>query len=133
MDRTGYRLVYAGLGLALVALVAVVVAIFPTGDEATLPDPLEGVFPSPGDIVVRQTAVEVDLPVGYSLDLEVDGIRIPPVLIGFTEPTGQYVWQPAPGTLIEQWEGGEHTVRIVWDRTFGRPDPGEFEWSFTVR
>jgi hypothetical protein len=125
--------VYTGLALALVALVAVVVAVFPSGEATELPEPLESVFPSPGDIVVRQTAVEVDLPVGYTLDLEVDGVRIPPVSIGFTEPTGQYVWQPAPGSIIEEWAGGEHTVSIVWDRTFGRPDPGEFTWSFTVR
>jgi hypothetical protein len=35
---------------------------------------------------------------------------------------------------MEGWEGGDHTVRVVWDRAAGgRPDPGEYEWTFRVR
>lgn len=133
MDRTHYRLVYTGLGLALIALIALVVALYPTGSEATLPETIESLFPPPGDIVVRQTAVEVDLPVGYTMELIVDGDPVPPIEIGLTESTGVHIWQPAPGKSVEQWAGGDHTVLVVWDRSFGRPDPGEFEWTFTVR
>jgi hypothetical protein len=111
-----------------------VVAVYPEGEDTGLPDPLEAVFPRPGDAVVRQTAVEVDLPVGYDLDLYVDGRRIPEVEVGLTESTGEWVWQPAPGRSVERWSGGEHTVLITWDRVEGgRPDPGEFEWSFRVQ
>lgn len=124
---------YAGLGLALVALLAVLVAFWPSGDEFELPEPLEAVFPLPNDIVVRQTAVEVDLPVGYRLELSVDGVRIPESEIGLTEATGLRVWQPDMFSVIPEWTPGEHTVFIAWDSTVGRPDPGTFEWSFTVR
>jgi len=132
MDR--YRLVYLGFGLALAGLVALVIAFYPDGEGGGLPEPLEGVFPRPGDAVVRQTAVEVDLPVGYDLDLYVDGRPIPDVELGVTASTGEWIWQPAPGRSIEQWSGGEHTVTVTWDRVEGgRPDPGEFEWSFRVQ
>lgn len=129
-----YRLVYAALGAALAALVAVVVASAPTGEDAALPEPLESIFPEAGDTVVRQTAIEVRLPVGYTLDLYVDGRRVPPGEIASTAATGAWVWQPGPGRSVEVWEGGEHTARAVWTRERGgRPDPGEYEWTFRVQ
>ncbi|HSG79186.1 MAG TPA: hypothetical protein VLD62_06385 [Acidimicrobiia bacterium] len=133
MDASRYRLVYTGLGLSLAALVAVLVAFWPAGEEFALPDPLEGLFPLPGDIVVRQTAVEVDLPVGYSFELAVDGVRIPEDEIGVTEATGIRTWQPDAFSVIPGWSAGDHTVFVAWDTTFGRPAPGSFEWTFTVR
>lgn len=114
-------------------ITAVVLLTDTHGEDAALPEPLQGVFPLPGDTVVRQTAIEVDLPVGYSLDLEVDGTRIPPAEIGHTPATGVYLWQPGPTSLFEVWEGGEHEITIRWDRVAGgRPDPGAFSWTFRV-
>ena len=129
-----YRLVYTGLGLLLVAILAVAFAFYPEGEHSPLPDPLEAVFPNPGDAVVRQTVIQVDMPVGYGLDLIVDGVRIPDQEVGFTQATGVFTWQPTPGGTMEIWTAGRHTVRIDWDRLAGgRPDPGTFTWSFTVQ
>lgn len=130
MER--HRLLYGGLTLALAGLVTVVIALAPAGDPGVLPEPLERVFPSPGDAVVRQAAVEVELPVGYHLEMAVDGRAVPPFEIEVTPSTGLWRWQPAPGGSIEQWSPGEHTVTIAWDRTTGRPDPGTFTWVFRV-
>lgn len=128
-----HRLVYVGLTLGLAVLAVAVAWLMPAGEESGLPEPLEGVFPEPGDAVVRQTVVEVDLPVGYEIELWVDGDPVPVFEIGGTESTGKWVWQPGPGRSMEQWSGGEHTVRVRWDRPVGRPDQGEFEWSFRVQ
>jgi len=126
-------MMYSGLALLLAALVGFVVVLYPEGENSALPEPLEDVFPRPGDVVVRQTAVEVDLPVGYDLDLYVDGQKVPELELGNTPSTGRWIWQPAPGGSIEEWGPGDHTVLITWDRVAGgRPDPGEFEWSFRV-
>lgn len=130
MER--HHLVYAGLGLALVTLVAITVVVAPSGEEPALPDPLEAVFPSPGDSVVRQTAIEVELPVEYRLEMTVDGRAIPSSEIGVVTSTGRWRWQPAPGASIEQWSPGEHTVTVRWDRAAGRPDPGQYTWRFRV-
>ena len=133
MDRGRYRVVIIGLFTALVAVIGLTVVFAPAGDRPRLPEPLEAVFPLPGDAVVRQTAIEVDLPIGYTLEIEVDGIWIPPHEIGYTAGTGEFSWQPAPGSVIVLWEPGEHTVTIRWDRIAGgRPDPGEFTWTFRV-
>lgn len=128
-----HRLLYLAFGTALVAVVAVTVVLAPQGEETVVPAPLEAVFPEPGDTVVRQTVVEIDLPVGYSLELYVDGAPVPDEEIGVTPSTGRYVWQPGPGRSLEVWPPGEHTIRVVWDRTEGgRPDPGEYTWVFRV-
>lgn len=130
----GRRTPYVLLTTALFVVVGAAVLLAPSGEETGLPEPIEGLFPRPGDTVVRQTSVEIDLPVGYTIDLYVDGRKVPDHEIGFLQPTGEFTWAPAPGTSMERWEGGDHTVRVVWDRTAGgRPDPGEYEWSFRVQ
>ena len=129
-----HQRLYLLLSAALAAVVAGVILLAPTGEETAIPAPLEAIFPAPGDTVVRQTIVEIDLPVGYEIELFVDGVQVPPDEIGFTEATGEFRWQPGPGRSMEVWPGGDHTVRVVWDRTRGgRPDPGEYEWEFRVQ
>ncbi|MBU1226031.1 MAG: hypothetical protein KJ698_02290 [Actinobacteria bacterium] len=129
-----HRMIYLTLAAALTAVVAAAVVLAPSGEETSVPAPLESIFPAPGDTVVRQTIIEIDLPVGYSIDLYIDGVWVPTDEIGFTPSTGVFRWQPSPGASLDVWAGGEHTVRVVWDRTAGgRPDPGEYEWAFRVQ
>lgn len=133
MKDTTYRLIYAGLGLALVAVAAAAVAFTPSGTEAQLPDPIDRVFPLPNDSVVRQTVVEVDMRVGYEIVLFVDDFRISPNELAIQTGTNLHTWQPAPGRFLETWNAGPHTIRVEWDRTSGLPDPGSYTWTFRVR
>ncbi|MFQ5948198.1 MAG: hypothetical protein ACE5KX_05005 [Acidimicrobiia bacterium] len=130
MTSDRYRLIYIGLGLALTVVVLVTVAVVPRGDEDPLPGPIDDVFPRPNTSVIRQSGIEVDMRVGYRVEVFVDGRRIPETDVRFVEPTGQYLWTPGPDQVITEWTPGEHTVRITWDTLAGRPDPGEFEWTF---
>ena len=133
MNPRRYRQLLVGSSAALLGLALAVWLITPSGSREGLPSPLESVFPIPGDTVVRQTVIEVDLPVGYSLQLDVDGVQIPAAEIGFTAGTGGYRWQPGPAKLFEVWEGGEHVITATWDRVAGgRPNPGQFSWTFRV-
>jgi len=133
MSRSRFWTLITGTVVALGALIALTVLFLPSGADDGLPHPLESVFPLPGDAVVRQTVIEIDLPVGYVLDLEVDGTPIPTIEIGVTPATGVWVWQPAPGGIIEQWEPGDHRVIARWNRRGAAgPDPGEFGWTFRV-
>jgi len=126
-----YRLVYLGLGLLAIAAIAFGIAFNRSGDELVLPDQIEAISPRPGDLVPPQTSVEVDLPVGYRADIFVDGWQVEDAV--FVEGTGVYRWTPSPESpTITEWSAGEHTVRVVWDKISGLPDPGEFEWSFRV-
>lgn len=126
-----YRLIYLGLGLVAVAAIALGIVLNRSGDELVLPEQVEDISPGPGDLVPPQTVVEIDMPVGYRADIYVDGWLVQDAT--FVEGTGVYRWAPSPSNpSITEWLPGEHTIRVVWDRVSGLPDPGEFEWSFRV-
>jgi hypothetical protein len=126
-----YRLIYLGLGLVAVAVIALGIVLNRSGEELVLPEQVEAISPRPGDLVPPQASVEIDLPVGYQADIYVDGWLVPDA--DFVEATGVYRWAPSPQSpTITEWAPGAHTIRVVWDTFSGLPDPGEFEWNFRV-
>lgn len=126
-----YRYIYIGLGLVALAAVAFGFALSEGGDPVEFPTPVEGVYPEPGDLVPFQIGVEIDMEVGYSAQIFVDGWLMQDVV--FVEGTGVYRWSPSPSNpTINEWTPGDHTIRIVYDTVNGLPDPGSFEWSFRV-
>lgn len=126
-----YRLIYTGLGLLLVAIVTLGIVLAPEGEPVVLPGPLESVSPAPGALVPVQSAIEIDLAVGYEADIVVDGWPITDAT--FVEATGVYRWAPTPShPVINEWTPGDHTVRITWNTFTGLPDTGTFEWTFRV-
>ena len=128
-----YRLIFTLLGLALAAVAIGAVVFAPSGNESTPPEIVEGYSPTDGATVLRQIAIEIDLPVNYSIDLVVDGVAIPDREIAVTEETGKFTWRPGATTIIPEWTPGIHTVWVRWDRISGLPDPGEWIWSFRVQ
>lgn len=126
-----YRLIYAGLALVGVAAIALGIVFATEGDPVEFPRALESVSPDPGSLVPLQTTLVIDLDVGYSADIWVDGWPIDDAV--FTRGTGVYRWAPSPSSpVMTEWTAGQHTVRIVWDTYAGLPDPGSYEWSFRV-
>ncbi len=126
-----YRFIYLGLALVAVAALAFAFVFGKSGEALVLPDQIEAISPLPGDLVPPQAAVEVDLPVGYTARIYIDGWLVEDTV--FVEGTGVYRWAPSSSNpTITEWTPGEHTIRVVWDTVRGLPDPGEFEWSFRV-
>jgi hypothetical protein len=124
-------LIYVGLALVAVAAIAFGIALSPEGEGIELPGPVESVSPLAGSQVPSQTAIEIDLEVGYEADIVVDGWPITDAT--FVEATGVYRWSPHPNhPTITEWAPGEHTVRITWNTYTGLPDTGSFEWTFRV-
>lgn len=127
-----YRLVYIGLGLLALAVVALGFVFYREGTPVELPPPLEAVSPSPGQTVIRQAAIEVDLEVGYRATIYIDGQPVSDA--DFIPATGVYSWAPHPNSaVLTEWTPGEHTVRVEWQRASGTPAVGSFEWSFRVQ
>ncbi|GIU93283.1 MAG: hypothetical protein KatS3mg011_2189 [Acidimicrobiia bacterium] len=129
-----YRAIYAGLAFLAVAVIALGVAFAPQGRPVELPGPVEAVFPRPGDAVLQQTVLEVDLATGYRAQIWVDGFLVPDSEVVYVDATGVHRWQPGPASLyMTEWRPGEHTVTIRWNTTSGPPDVGEFTWSFRIQ
>lgn len=118
---------------ALVALVVAVIALYPSGEPAGLPAPLESVYPLPGDILAAQAEIVIELPPGYIASLVVDGRPVPAEEVAAVPATGTIRWRPGPDSIIPSWSSGEHTVEVSWDRAPGQvPDPGAYAWTFRV-
>lgn len=131
--RNRYRLMYASLGGLFVLVVAA--AVFfgsPEGDDIGLPDAIERLTPSPNETVLRQARIEIDMPVGYALEIFVDNLRVPESEVFYVEGTGVYMWSPGLGQSFIQWERGEHEILLRWDTISGLPDPGEYTYTFRV-
>ncbi len=128
-----YRAVYLGLGLALIAVTAFGI-VFGSPDRAGMgrPEQIEEIEPEPGETVVRQTRIEVDMLSGYAIELFVDGFLIPAEEVFFVEGTGVYSWQPGADQAITELSPGRHEVLIRWRTLSGLPDVGEYSWSFRV-
>jgi hypothetical protein len=128
-----YRLTFTLLGLALAAVVIGAIILAPSGRPATVPDVLESYSPEDQSTVLRQTQIQIDLPVDYAIDLVVDGVAIPDAEINTVPETGRFTWRPDETTIIPEWTPGFHTVWVRWDRVTGLPDPGEWTWTFRVQ
>lgn len=127
-----YRLIYIGLGLVAVAAIALGIVLSRDGEPIDLPGPVESVTPRPGDMVLPQAVLEIDMEVGYRLEIFVNGWPITDAT--FVEATGVYRWSPSPSNpSLQEWPPGEQTVEIHWDTVVGLPDPGTFTWTFRVR
>ena len=132
MTDRRYLLIFLALGLA--ALIVVVVAFLfgsPETVREPLPSVLEEIAPLPGSQVPLQTPIEVDMPVGYRVEMFVDGFRVPDSEVRFVEGTGVHSWAPTRSSTIV-WSPGPHTVSIRWRRVTGLPDEGQHSWDFRV-
>lgn len=124
---------FLGLGVAFALVVVFAVVWAPEGREFRLPAAVESISPAEGAIVQRQIGLQIDMQVGYEIELFIDGFRIPEGEIGYTRATGRYVWEPGPNTTFSEWSAGAHSVRINYERTSGRVDVGAFGWVFRVQ
>ena len=134
LPHVRYRLIYAGLGFLTVAVLSLCFVFGQGGDPITLPAPLERISPQPYDAVPMQSSIEVDLEVGYAARIYVDGYPIPRSELSFSDGVGIYRWRPSDRSLLmDRWPVGEHTISVVWEKTYGLPDVGEFSWTFRVQ
>jgi hypothetical protein len=129
-----YRMAFLLLGLALAAVIAATVLLAPSGRLTDLPEAVEAVAPADGSTVQRQTDLVVDMQVGYTVQLWIDGLAIPQDEIAAVEPTGVHTWTPGPGQSFEEWTPGLHGVLVRYEGASGAtPDLGEVRWVFTVQ
>lgn len=147
-------LVSAGLGLG-VAIIILGFRSAETGRDAQrLPSVVETISPGPGDEVLRQSQVFVDLVSGYNAVLIIDGVELPVTRLDeLTKgpnvkpgsqvdipPTAIYdpgnctiSYLPQDGAPIEEFTQGKHSAAIVyWKVTDDRSKGKSFSWEFSA-
>ena len=133
MSSTRYRMIFLLLGLAFALVVVFAVLWAPGGREFRLPAAIESISPDNGETVLRQIDLRVDMQVGYTIELFVDGVQIPAAEISFTAATGRYVWVPGPTKTFTEWSLGTHSIGVTYERSSGRIDVGQASWVFRVQ
>jgi hypothetical protein len=141
------------LTLVLAAGLFLIVAGFragQTGDADTrITDPaIEKLIPSPGDLVLRQGEVGIDLAPGFAGQLAIDGKSIATHEVGesqtptafdtnldarFDPGNGTVLFTPRAGAPIEAFSPGKHTIVVTyWRVTEGKEQAKTFSWQFSV-
>jgi hypothetical protein len=127
-------------GMALLAAVALYAGIRATdtddGDPVTgsgRPDAVEHVIPGPGDEVVRQAELGIDLAPGYDGALAVNGVEIPIDEARLVPEQNQVFFTPGEGKAVEQLRAGPNCVEaVMWKASAGRgtADDLTYRWCF---
>lgn len=146
-------LVSAGVAIGI-ALIVMGLSTASTGrDSQRLPVEFESLSPGPGDQVLRQSQIFVDLVEGYEATLTVDGIalkttrldeltssgaapkpgaqvEVPPTAI-FDPGNFTISFLPQDGAPITEFAQGRHSVTVTfWKITDGPSKARTFSWDF---
>lgn len=107
-------------------------------------------IPRPGDLMLRQAQVGIDLSTGYRGELIIDGQNIPTYDLAPNDcsPTSQafagrdavydpgqntLYFTPGPGSTIERFAPGDHRIVARYWRVCESPDTAqEVNWTFKV-
>ena len=147
-------LVSVGLAVGLAIVVAGFRSAETGRDAQRLPSVVESISPGPGDEVLRQSQVFVDLATGYNAVLILDGTELPVTRLdeltkGTNAKPGSQVdipptaiydpgnctisYLPQEGAPIESFTQGKHSAAIIyWKVTDDRSKGKSFSWEFSA-
>jgi len=126
------RLIVVSMLAAAAALFAIAVLVYQGNPGSSdLPVAIQAIGPEPGSNVLSQTDVFVDLAVGYTADLEVNGIMIPEEQLFRIEALNQLTYEPREGKIVPQLLPDQNCVRVFyWLIAQGPVDTTTYDWCF---
>jgi len=125
-------LAFVMIGLA-VAL-GVTAVMLRTGDGGpAVSDVIEELVPAPGDEVLAQNPVSIDLISGYTARLQINGVDIPESQLRRVNALNQVTFQPDEGKAIEALQADVNCVTaFYWPLTLGEEASSPFTWCFNA-
>jgi hypothetical protein len=124
--------------MTLIAAAAVGGIVFafsgPSGDRApNKPAAVESVFPTSGNLELRQTAIYADLAPGYTGYLAIDGNEVPEDDIQVVDALNTVTLKPGPGSDFATFQPGTHCVTVFY-RPIGQPrtNSSTYRWCFRL-
>jgi len=114
------------------ALFTVAVVVYQGNPRSTdLPVAIQAVAPEAGSNVLSQTDVSVDLAVGYTAELEINGIVIPEEQLFRVEALNQLSYEPRDGKNVPKLLPDQNCVRVFyWLIAQGRDNTTSYTWCF---
>jgi len=114
------------------AVFAIAVIVYQGNPTSTdLPVAIQAVDPQPGSNVLSQTNVSVDLAVGYTAEIEINGFPIPETELFRVEALNQLTFEPGIGKTIDGLRPDQNCVTaIYWLIAQGPEDNQEYTWCF---
>lgn len=126
------RLVIVSMLALAAALLAIAIAVYQSNPSSTdLPVAIQAVEPEPGSNVLSQSDVTVDLAVGYTAELVINGIPIPEEQLFRVEALNQLSYEPRAGMVIPQLLPDSNCVTVTyWLIAQGPEDTNDYTWCF---
>lgn len=126
------RLIIVSMLATAAALFAVAVVVYQGNPRSTdLPIAIQAVGPEPGSNVLSQTDVFVDLAVGYTADIDINGIKIPEAELFRVEGLNQLSYEPREGKTVPRLLPDQNCVRVFyWLIAQGPEGATPYTWCF---
>jgi hypothetical protein len=119
--------------LALAAALFAIAVVIDRGNPGStdLPVAIQEISPQAGSNVLSQSDVVVDLAVGYTAELEINGITIPEEQLFRVDGLNRLSFEPRPGKIIEGLRPDQNCVRVFyWLIAQGPSDQQVYDWCF---
>jgi hypothetical protein len=136
---TRFKLVAAAVvAVALVLIGVAFSALSNSEDDPVLTEAdakvVDNLIPRRNAQVPQQSSVGIDLAVGWSGTLVVDGTEIPEDELQVTPQIGLIEFTPGPGKAVEEYQAGQNCVTaIIWRIADGRGVADRnIPWCFQV-
>lgn len=91
------------------------------------------VSPAPGDRVLRQSEIAIDLAAGYDAEMTIDERPIPKDQLDHIVGLNRFAFIPGKGKEIEELSPGRRCVVVeLWDTTVEGSPHRTYSWCFEV-
>ncbi len=117
---------------AAAALFAVAVVVYQGNPRTTdLPVAIQAIAPEPGSNVLSQSDVVVDLAVGYTAEIDINGVPIPEEQLFRIDALNQLSYEPREGKVVPRLRADQNCVRVFyWLIAQGPENPTSYTWCF---
>lgn len=121
----------SGLAIAAALFAAAVVIYRDTPRPSSLPVAIQSVSPESGDSVLRQENITVDLAVGYTGELVVNGVPIPEEQLFRAEALNTMTFEPGVDKVIGTLLADQNCMRVrYWLIAGSEADARVYDWCF---
>jgi len=129
--KTRRLIIVAMLALAASLFAVAVIVYRGNPSSSDLPVAITSVSPQPNSNVLIQTDILVDLAVGYTADLEVNGFEIPEDQLFRIPALNSLRFEVRDGQIVDRLRADQNCVRVMyWLIAEGPENRQNFDWCF---